>query len=534
MKAELVKLNLILSDNLLINEVLTIYANVRRWRLTASLVQSGTNDMRLYLRFLRCALIVGLGLAVESVVAAPRPSPGTLSEHSSTKARLIVLTDIGAEADDTESIVRLLLYSDVIDIQGLIASTSIWRPAPEPELIHGVIRAYGDVQSNLLKHDSAYPSAETLNALVKRGLAEYGMKGVGPGKDSEGSDWIIRKLEEPDDRPLWIAVWGGPNTLAQALYKMRATRTAAELDRLVAKLRVYTISDQDDSGPWIRKNFPKLFYIVSPGGDYAAGTWAGINSVIAGIDNSTISNQWLAEHIQQGHGALGAAYPDVAYGMEGDTPSWLALIPNGLSVPEHPDWGGWGGRYELYQPEVPVTDPKTFIGGVPIAQEVRPIWTNATDSYTPAVLGEFGRAILPGNKTFRDFKATLWRWRDDFQNDFAARMEWCTKPYRDANHPPVVLLDQPAAITVRSGSHFALGAHATDPDGDSLTYYWFQYPEAGTYKGTLDLGAQDMPGLYLAAPKVDKPETIHLIVRVSDKGKPPLSRYSRVILTVIP
>lgn len=299
-------------------------------------------------------------------------------------------------------------------------------------------------------------------------------------------------------------------------------------------MRVYTISDQDDSGPWIRRNFPRLFYIVSPGGDYSSATWQGINAFVPGIDNSTISNKWLAQNIQQGHGALGAAYPDVAYGMEGDTPSWLGLIPNGLNDPEHPDWGGWGGRYEPYKPEIPVTDPKTFLGDVPIPQETRPIWTNASDDYTPPVHPDYGRAIQPGDKSFKGPKVSLWRWRDDFQNDFAARMDWATKPYKEANHPPVIVMDQPDAITVHSGQHFGLNAHATDPDGDSLTYYWFQYPEAGSYKGSIDMGAADMPGIYLAAPKVDTPETIHIILRVTDKGTPPLSRYKWVIVTIAP
>lgn len=450
------------------------------------------------------------------------------------RQRLIVLTDIGAEADDTESMVHLLLYSDVIDIQGLIATTSIWKPSPAPVLIRQVIDSYAKVHGNLLKHDPNFPPAGALQLLVKHGLAAYGMKGVGADKDSEGSDWIIHTLESNDDRPLWIAVWGGPNTLAQALFKLRATKTPEELDRLVAKLRVYTISDQDDSGPWMRKNFPKLFYIVTPGGDYGAATWGGINDCVSGIDNTTISNKWLAEHIQQGHGALGAAYPDIAYGMEGDTPSWLALIPNGLDDPEHPNWGGWGGRYELYRPEVPVKDPKTFIGGVPIEQESRPIWTNANDNYTPPVFGEYGRAILPGKKSFQGSKVTIWRWRDDFQNDFAARMEWTTKSYQEANHPPVIVMDQPNAITVQSGKHFGLNAYATDPDGDSLTYYWFQYPEAGSYQGLVDMGAADMPSVYLTAPKVDKPETLHFILKVTDKGNIPLSRYQRFIVTITP
>jgi len=450
--------------------------------------------------------------------------------------RLIVLTDIGAEVDDTESMVRLLLYSDVIDIQGLIATTSTWkRTSVSPELIQAVIGAYSKVHGNLVKHDPNYPSAQVLHSLVKHGIAAYGMTGVGPGKDSEGSDWIVRTLERNDDRPLWVSVWGGVNTLAQALYKLRETRLAAEVDRLVAKLRVYTISDQDDSGPWIRKNFPKLFYIVTPGGDYGAATWTGINTVVEGIDNSTISNKWLAEHIQQGHGPMGAAYPDVAYGVEGDTPSWLALIPNGLSDPEHPDWGGWGGRYELRLSDVHVTNPRTFLGGVPIEPETRPIWTNAIDEYTPPVTGEYGRATRAGKKSFKDFRATLWRWRDDFQNDFAARMNWTTKSYQEGNHPPFIHLNHPDRFTVRSGEPFGLDASAADPDGDSLGFFWFQYTEAGSYKGAVPIkSAENMPHVDVAAPKVDKPETVHFIVKVTDKGSPALSRYKRIIVTITP
>ncbi len=461
-----------------------------------------------------------------------------LSSHgqksSASKKRLIVLTDIGSDPDDTESTCRLLLYSNEIDIEGLIAATSIWRPTPEPQLILGVIEAYANIQRNLLLHDPAFPSAASFSGLVKQGIAEYGLKGVGAGKDSEGSDWILQALESNDSRPLWISIWGGANTLAQALYKLRATKPTDELHRLVAKLRVYAISDQDDSGPWIRKTFPNLFYIVSPGGDYSAATWQGINLVVPGIDNSCISNEWIAENIQERHGPLGAAYPDVAYGMEGDTPSWLGLIPNGLNDMEHPDWGSWGGRYKLYQPVIPIGDPKTFIGGIPIPQESRPIWTNANDAYTPPAYQDYGLAVHPGDKTFQGFKETVWRWRNDFQNDFAARMAWTTGTYERTNHPPVVTLNQPSELTVQGGKYFGLSATASDPDGDSLTYYWFQYPEAGTFNSLIDLGAPDMNGIYAAAPKVDKPETLHIIVRVTDKGTPRLSRYQRTILTVRP
>lgn len=452
------------------------------------------------------------------------------------RQRLIVLTDIGAEVDDTESMVRLVLYSDVIDIEGLVATTSTWkRTSVSPDLIHSVIDAYGKVYKNLLQHDSTYPAPAALSSLVKRGRPEYGMSGVGRGKDSEGSQWIIRALEKNDDRPLWISVWGGVNTLAQALYTLRETRPAEEVGRLVSKLRVYTISDQDDSGPWIRKNFPELFYIVTPGGDYGAATWTGINTFVPGIDNTTISNKWLAEHIQQGHGPLGAIYPDVAYGMEGDTPSWLSLIPNGLGDPEHPEWGGWGGRYELYKPDVSTSNAHAVINGIATEPETRSIWTNAFDELTPFVSGEYGRATRAAEKPFRDYKATIWRWRDDLQNDFAARMSWTTNSYKESNHPPTAILDVPERFSVHSGQEFDLKAHAIDPDGDSLSFLWFQYFEAGSSKEKIKFAvAENMNNLSVVAPKVDHSQTVHFILRVADKGTPPIARYKRVIVTITP
>jgi hypothetical protein len=468
-------------------------------------------------------IFLGLMLLSPSLFAQPHP-----------QSRVIILSDIEAEPDDTESFVRLMLYANVMDIKGLIATTSIWhKTSVDPESIKKVIQAYGKVQPNLLKHESGFPRAEALISLVKQGLPKYGMLGVGDGNDSEGSDWIIKVLEEKDERPLWISVWGGANTLAQALYKIRKTKTPAEAEKLVAKLRVYTISDQDDSGIWIRNNFPALFYIVSPADDYGSATWSAINTFVKGIDNEKISNSWIAHNIQQGHGPLGAEYPDVAWGMEGDTPSWLNLIPNGLNDPSHPEWGGWGGRYELYKPDFATL--KKGRSGVPFEPETREIWTNAIDSYTPYVPGDYGRTVRRDTASFTGNKVTLWRWRDDFQNDFAARMDWCTLSYEEANHPPLPVLDHPAQITVTSGQEFELDASSsTDPDGDNLSFLWFHYPEAGSYPAAVSMGAENVHGVYVTAPEVEKTETLHFIVKVTDKGTPALSRYQRVIVTVLP
>lgn len=460
---------------------------------------------------------------------------GTLNAKEKQKERVIILTDIEADPDDTQSLVRLLLYSNQIDIKGIVATTSCWLTSKvHPESIEKVIKAYGKVQSNLLKHEAGFPEANTLSSLIKDGLPKYGMKGVGKGMDSEGSEWIIKVLEEDDERPLWISTWGGVNTLAQALYKIEKTKRKKEAKRLIAKLRVYTISDQDDSGIWIRNNFPELFYIVSPGDHYGSATWTGVNSYIKGIDNTSISNSWIAQNIQQNHGQLGAAYPDVAWGVEGDTPAFLSLIPNGLNESEHPEWGGWGGRYKLYKPDF----SKTKEGGsiVTIAPETRAIWTNAIDNYTPYIHHEYGRSVKKDTISFNNDKVTLWRWRDDFQNDFAARMDWCFMSFDEANHPPVPVLSHPDQITVKSGEGFTLDAFDTsDPDGDSFSFLWFNYPEAGTYNKLIKVnGAENVHLAYFTAPKVDHEQTAHFILKVTDRGEPQLSRYKRVIVTILP
>lgn len=471
------------------------------------------------------------GALPNAAAAAPAPQA-----EPQAKSRLFVLTDIEADPDDAQSLVRLLLYANDFDLEGLVATTSVHQKARvAPQSITRIMGEYAKVRKNLALHDLAYPTAAKLAALVGTGQTVYGMAGVGEGQDTAGSARIIAALEKSDERPLWVAVWGGPNTLAQALYTIRASRSPAEAKRLISKLRVYTISDQDDSGQWIRKEYPEVFYMVSPGG-YSMATWIGMNQTMEGIDNATISNPWLAEHIQQGHGPLGAAYPDVAYGMEGDTPSFLGLIPNGLNVPERPDWGGWGGRYTLRTPSLTETDPKGFNGGVPVSAETRPIWTNAIDKVTPFGPKQVGGAIVSAGRSYTGFRETLWRWLDDFQNDFAARMDWSVKAPAEANHPPVVRLPHPERLAIRSDESTVLSAlGTTDPDGDSLSYRWFSYPEAGTCTVSASLsGAENLYERAFKAPDVSAPCEMHFILRVTDKGSPPLSRYRRVIITINP
>jgi hypothetical protein len=448
------------------------------------------------------------------------------------KVRIFVLTDIENEPDDAQSLVRFLTYSNQFDVEGLVATTSIHqRDKTAAWRIREIVEAYGKVRDNLEQHEPGFPTADHLLSVLREGLPVYGMQAVGEGKDSSGSEALIAAVDRDDPRPLWVPAWGGPNVLAQALWKVRATRTPEQLEEFVAKLRVYTISDQDDSGPWLRRMFPELFYIVSPGfnagGAYHHCTWSGISGDwfhgrFGGADFSIVDNPWLDVNIRR-KGPLGAEYPHTEFLMEGDTPSFLYLINNGLGNPEQPNWGSWGGRYELYTPPFQRWH---------LEPETRPIWSDAADE----VFGRDGHWHTTN-------KATIWRWRAAYQNDFAARMDWTIKPYAEANHPPVPKLAHPDRLTAKPGERVNLSAEgSSDPDGDALSYEWFYYPEAGTFTiSTSRTGAPlkienfDQAKAWFTVPnRFFRNGTMHIILTVTDHGTPRLTRYQRVIVTVTP
>ncbi len=423
----------------------------------------------------------------------------TFASPAIEKPRVIVLTDIENEPDDAQSLVRFLTYSNLFDVEGIIATTSVWlRDKTAEWRIYEILEAYKEVQPKLAKHEPGYPTFEELRSRTKAGVPRYGMKGVGEGNDSEGSEWIIQALKKEDPRPLWVLAWGGPNCLAQSLWKMEQTETAEDLERYVKKLRVYTISDQDDSGPWMRKKYPDLFYICTPGyahngrQAYHFVTWSGISrdqfhGRFPGGNREVISKEWIRENIQENHGPLGSEYPDVAYLMEGDTPSFLYLINNGLGCSEHPDYGSWGGRYEYYTPR---TQLYFF------EPEIRPLWTNAMDE----VFSEVDQQYHTGNH------ATIWRWREAYQNDFAARMDWCTLAYEEANHPPVPALAHDQVMELSEGEKVVLKAEGSiDPDGNALSYNWIYYREVGNSVYWLNMENENSPKASFTAPSMGFP-----------------------------
>ncbi len=445
------------------------------------------------------------------------------------KLRVCVCTDISNEPDDQQSLVRFLLYSNDFDVEGLIASTSAWkRNNPDTPAIHSVIDGYAQVRDNLLVHSPDYPTADYLHSITKTGVNGFSMTAVPGQLDNEGLNHIISIVDDPDPRPVYILSWGGSNNLGGAVYKVKQTRTQAEAEAFVSKIRGYEIGIQDDGQAYVSHHFPNAKLISSE------PQWKGISRTTPafnawpeswGGDESFCTHQWHYDHIQS-HGPLGSKYPNAVYLWEGDTPSFLWLIPNGMSMPEYPHYGGWGGRFgKQKELNVPTGHPDVMTE----LNKQKDYWLfhDAADTWYYA----------GGNKWYNNnVYCTIFRWRDAFEWDFAARMDWTiTSNYGGANHQPVPafvgdLIQDVAADDVVTLS----AAGSTDPDGNNLSYNWIYYREPGSYNGDISINNAGNQTASFTVPSDATPGTeIHIILSVKDNGNPPLTRYKRAIFNVV-
>ncbi|GAB5402743.1 MAG: DUF1593 domain-containing protein [Aureliella sp.] len=324
---------------------------------------------------------------------------GVGSRAFAERPRLAVLTDIGGDPDDTQSLIRLMVYSNEFDIEAIVASAAgtpgeLKESVTRVDLIKQVVDAYEKVLPNLQKHATGWPTGKQLRARTVSGNKYRGRKFIGAQHDTPGSQLLVERVDAGSaQRPLNIAIWGGQTDLAQALWRVKNDRGAPGLTDFVKKLRVYDIADQDRIADWIREQFPGMLYVLSKapaGEDKRSSTFRGM--YLTG-DQSLTSREWIDANVRS-RGPLGQLYPTKTWTApnphgcmkEGDTPSWFFFLALGGNDPRDPTQPGWGGQFER----------------------------QADGWYT-------GVANTEGF----DRRTTVSKHRAAFQADFAKRMSWC-------------------------------------------------------------------------------------------------------------
>ena len=442
-------------------------------------------------------------------------------EKDELKPRLVVCTDIApadVEPDDMESMVRLMAYADMFEIEAIITSVG-WNCDPYPaewaQYLQRVIEAYGKDVPKLMRrsgqttfmplenerrqHIGYWPSVEYVRSRAVMGSRHGGIKAIGEANDSEGSRLLIQLADETDKRPIYVAAWGGANTLAQAIWRVKQTRSDDKVRNFVSKFRLFTITDQDmkydmrmnlaySSHQWLRKDFSDHLQFV-----WDEGAWQ---------EQCELGKQHWQQHKDgiQGHGALGQEYPTYKWGVEGDTPSMLFVMPNGLNDPEDPQQAGWAGYHQRGR----------------CADSLTTAWGCWTEPVRAASVG-YKRRFYP-----------------DELSDFLARMQWAEKG--EGNRNPQVVIDrhkghQPIHIDAKAGDTVRLDASkSADPDGDGLNFLWWQQPEIGSAKAVID--RPDQPTATVHIPADARDTTIHIVCEVHDTGPYHLVAYRRIIIHV--
>ena len=434
------------------------------------------------------------------------------SSASTDRLRVVVETDIGGDADDQASLVRFLLYSNEWDVEAIIADRSaaaFHRDAARDhrglradngwELAERYIEAYGKVYENLVHHKADYPRPkELLDRTV-------------PGHDdtNAGVQRIIQVADRDDPRPIWYGNWGSnsgsTSNLRRAFDLVKRTRRPAEYEAFVHKFRICTL---DGRGPTRQGHDDTVLLHIETGYPELDGRrwyhrFRPLTEHAGGCD--------VRRDIQDDHGPLGELYTTP---KEGDSWTFVYLIPTGLNEPLAPTWGSWAGRYG------PRGDDPANNNG-PRGEAF--YWANLVDAWNGG--------------TSRD--NTVLRWASALQNDFRARLDWCVAPrFEDANHEPLPRCQGDSSrrvlrIDLPVGRRLDLDAEGTtDPDGDHLTYRWFVYREPGTYPGRLTIEHSDSPNATLDIPTDASGKSIHVILEVTDDGQPPLTRYRRVVVAI--
>ena len=424
----------------------------------------------------------------EPDVKVPVPPHGT-------RPRVVATTD--GEIDDRCSMVRFLLYANEWDIEGIVYSSSkfhwVGHNWDGTKWIQEDIAKYATFYETLKTHTSSFPTPqELLDKVFVGNISNVGAM----DRDTPGSDRIVEVLLDSKPGPVYLQAWGGTNTIARALWKIQH-QYPDRMQEVSRKAILYIILDQDKTfREYIQPNWPDLLTLGSFR-QFATIAYRWDQRIPAEL-HKHFDAEWMQRNILSNHGPLCARYeahPQKGFRSEGDSPAFMHQIRVGLRSLEHPGFGGWGGRF---------------------------------------IQEKSGRAVWKGARDGGDLGKPIWRFSEAFQYDWAARADWCVLDYEQANHPPQARVSGLLDRSAHPNEQIKLSAkESMDPDKDRLTFKWWQYADVDTCNALVDISTVEDGSVCTFVVPDKQGKNIHIILEVTDSGDPPLTRYQRVIVTIV-
>jgi hypothetical protein len=501
-------------------------------------------------------LLAHSGGVISLLILCIGGSTALFSQTSTPAARPRIIVTTDPELDDSNSLVRYLLYAGEFQTEGLIYASSqfhwrgdgtgtrfflpnreysrgglslcpctSWRWKPGERYIHDAVDLYERVYPNLRVHDPAYPTPDSLRSAIREGNVEF----EGDiSKDTPGSDLIKAVLLDDIPGPVYLLAWGGQSTIARALKAIKAQygsspQWAAIQEKVSRKAIIQAFGDQDGTNASsIMPEWPGIEFR-----EMATATWGyGARTVVLPAYAQYLSAEWTREHVSS-VGPLGAFYrvwgdgrqmvPGDVFDYFGQTGTAEELRAAGFQVWTPPrEKGAW----------ISEGDSSTFMNLI----------GNGLRAHEHASYGGWGGRAAPDRDATgaapRDYATA--RWFELAQRDFAARLKWTVTPtFTGANHRPRVSVAGGLNITAAPGATVRLTATASDPDQDALAASWWHYADADTYQGTITLSATDALTTTFQVPQdATAGQTIHVLIQVTDNGAPPLTSFQRVVVTI--
>lgn len=535
-----------------------------------------------YIRHLTLGLLVAaLGGCASNL---PQLSSGTTSP-STQKPRIVVTTD--PELDDSNSLIRYLLYSTDFRTEGLVYASSqyhwkgdgkgttwfvsgreytrfglnlcpceSWRWAPDERHIDNAVDIYEEVYPNLRVHDPSYPSPTELRSKIRWGNIEFDGD---ISKDTPGSDLIRDLLLDDDPEPIYLLAWGGASTIARALKSIQdqyeETPEWSAIRSKVSRKAILSLSgDQDDTyATYIRPNWPDIRSLTTGQGGVGLGYSA---FVFASTENAPyFSVDWTRANISI-RGPFGAHYrvwgdgkqmveDDIFdyFGLSGYTADQLRAMGYVVWLPPRPkgEFLGEGDTFTFlnlignglgaYKAET----PGGWAGRVAVNPASQSSTARPRQEADMTALGNFTQRLEQAGADGPSTRSPSPQpnFTPAAQNDFAARLLWSVTPtYANANHEPTVSVRN-ARLFARPGETIRLDDTVSDPDNDTVGIRWWRWKEVDTYPGEVSLQDSTSLSARLQVPSDATPgQTIQLVLEATDDGQPALTRYQRVVVSV--